>query len=67
MGAASLHLYLRDRQQMFASIVSAAVLLLLALLAFAAILDAMTADPFLGDGRLMAPFRWGPLEPPGLS
>jgi hypothetical protein len=52
---------------MVARVVCATLLVLLSLLAFVAILDVMMAEASLGDGLLTAPFRWGPLEPVGLS
>lgn len=68
MGAASLHLYPRDRRlAIVASVLFATVLLGLVLLVCVAIAGATTVDASLADARLVAPFRWTPLDPEGLA
>lgn len=62
MVAASLPHYLHDRgYSTVVVIVFAALLVVLGLLAFGAILGAGTIDGAPVDSRLMAPFRWGPV------
>lgn len=61
MVVASLLLYRRDRNQLnVVAIASAALLVVVGLLAFVAILGAATVDSSMVDGRFMAPFRWDP-------